>query len=714
MSDVGSRTPKQSLLQRKASHQGSDGQTPDDRNYEGYYGEDGWWEEDGYHHFGSYDASYYEEWHGEGRADDIFEVDLYSMVFVLDENLAPKDMYNGFEFEEKTFLFSIEAEDVTPSTPAAWKSRPLKIHPEPPPYRKDMASTPPPRSGAATDANTGGSNTPTAPGGRTPRQKAAIPPKMDTPKDVTLPALATTPPRRPVEPPSKEDSEQSGDELAGKIHINNKQLEHLKQKMQALKQRRASLPEKEKDDKDGKEKDKEKKEEKKDKEKVEKEKDKENHKKDESHTNGPKRTEGTVHSNCPGAHGLSLFKTPARGWWCSVCEKEHDKGSAFYGCRTCDYDECEACAMTPRPKAAPQAPQVPEKQPDKPSAPVEASRTNNSNSTPVKARGTTKNSTPPPKKKVSSSSSSSSSSGDSKSSKSRSPSSPSKKSPPKKETKKDKGDSKKKANSKEKNVKKGDAKRDAQDKGDKGGKGDKGDKGDKRKAAKVKVKKTVKRPCKAKSKSRSDDKSDDKAKKKSKNTRKTKRAASDPKLVPRKKDSKEAKEESLEPKRRKEKEVSPKKAARSRSRDGDSSQSEEPPKKRAANALTVAAERAPVSLTRASAARREEEKPPADEGTRARRNAPAAPAEAAEARRSRGAGGDLLRRVLRANAVHNARQDGGPTRSKEGEPRATLVPPTRKDESSSEESVPRGAATLRPPQDRGIKKAAEARKSRRV
>ena len=28
-----------------------------------------------------------------------------------------------------------------------------------------------------------------------------------------------------------------------------------------------------------------------------------------------RRTEGTVHSNCPGAHGLSLFKTPARGWW---------------------------------------------------------------------------------------------------------------------------------------------------------------------------------------------------------------------------------------------------------------------------------------------------------------------------------------------------------------------------------------------------------------
>ena len=34
-------------------------------------------------------------------------------------------------------------------------------------------------------------------------------------------------------PEKVEDSEQSGDELAGKIHINNKQQEHLKQKLQA-------------------------------------------------------------------------------------------------------------------------------------------------------------------------------------------------------------------------------------------------------------------------------------------------------------------------------------------------------------------------------------------------------------------------------------------------------------------------------------------------
>lgn len=681
MSDVGSRTPRQSLLQRKASHQG-ESQTPgDDRNYEGYYGEDGWWEEDGYHHFGSYDAAYYEEWQTEGRAEDIFEVDLYSMVFVLDENLSPKDMYNGFEFNEKSFLFTIEAEDVAPNTPAAWKSRPLKIHPEPPLFRKDVASTPPPRSGAATDANTGGSNTPIAAGGRTPRQKAATPPKVETPKE-TLPPQ--TPPQRSVE--NEEDSESGEDPgKTAKIHISNRQLEHLKQKMQVLKQRRASLPDKEKAEKD-KENEKAQKEEKTDKtenaEKNEKTEDKK--KADEASSSAQKRIEGTVHSNCPGAHGLSLFKTPARGWWCSVCEKEHEKGSAFYGCRKCDYDECEACAMTPRPAKAP-AVQA-EKEPE--AAETGGGNATNSNSTPTptKAKGATKVSAPAPTpKKTSSSSSSSSSSGESQSSKTRS-------APRKKETKTEKSD-KKEANLKEKSVKKSNGKREAE----------------KRKAAKVKVKrktptakkseKNQRRPSKTKSSKSSDaSRSEEKAKKKKK-PRETKRAASDPKLVPRK--PKEAKEpERWEPKRRKEeKEASPKKKpARSRSRDDSSS--EEPPKKRAANALTVAEPRAPVSLTRAAA--RREEKPRADEAARGRRNA----TEVARGRPG-GDGGDLLRRVLRANAT----QAGG-TRAKE-EPRATLVP-TRKDESSGEESAPRGAATLRPPQDRGIKKALDGRKSRRV
>ena len=101
---------------------------------------------------------------------------------------------------------------------------------------------------------------------------------------------------------------------------------------------------------------------------------------------------------CDGILGKNRVK--AEYLRCSVCEKEHDKvrmvplfleassfnqwewwyrlenakldatfsafiifsfqswtlqGSAFYGCRTCDYDECQACAMTPRPAKA-QAP----------------------------------------------------------------------------------------------------------------------------------------------------------------------------------------------------------------------------------------------------------------------------------------------------------------------------------------------------------------------
>jgi len=45
-------------------------------------------------------------------------------------------------------------------------------------------------------------------------------------------------------------------------------------------------------------------------------------------------------SDCPGTHGLSVFQTPGPGWWCSVCEREHQKGTTFYGCRDCNHDEC--------------------------------------------------------------------------------------------------------------------------------------------------------------------------------------------------------------------------------------------------------------------------------------------------------------------------------------------------------------------------------------
>lgn len=55
-----------------------------------------------------------------------------------------------------------------------------------------------------------------------------------------------------------------------------------------------------------------------------------------------------VRSNCPGGHGLQMFRTPSQGWWCTVCATEHSKHAVFYGCRTCDYDECEHCALAAR------------------------------------------------------------------------------------------------------------------------------------------------------------------------------------------------------------------------------------------------------------------------------------------------------------------------------------------------------------------------------
>jgi len=750
MSDVhlGSRTPKGAgTLQRKASVASrSEGATPDaersERSYDGYYPEEGWWEEEGYghhlHHFNGYETSYYEEWPGEaGRQDDIeVEVDLYSMVFVLDECLTPKDLYNGIELDDSSFVFSLEADDVAPQTPAAWRARPLKIHPEPPPInqRKDPGSGTPTRSGAATvDASTG-NNTPT--GGRTPRQKASTPPKLETPPPKDLPPLAGAG-ERPglaplavsasrVEPSTMEDSEPSDEALmdpgktSAKIHISNRQLEHLKQKMQVLKQRKSTPAEerekeKEKDPKHKEEGAKEAKEASKEAEKSEKGDE------DAEIPNVSKRMEGKVHSNCPGAHGLSFFLTPENGWWCSVCEKEHVKGSGFYGCRQCDYDECQRCALTPQPASKAAAPQP---EPGNNSHAETTSRGNNAMKTPPPPPpppqkgppGAAKTPPAPPDPKkgssnaASSSSSSSTSGQESGRSKSKSKSSTRSRSSPVrrkgKDAKKDKEKKKEeKKDGKKKDPKKSQAKRKA--------------------TAKVKVKKSMKRPqkpTKSASRSRSSENSESKSngekekKKKKKNKKSDGKRAADPKLVPRKEP------ERWEPKRRKdEKEVSPppkRKAERSRSRDTSPSaaqseaQSEAPagpPKKRAvsgaANALSVPTEtRAPaVSLTRA--VRRDDEK----------RSPEARRWQSQEARNRPQArdGQELLRRVLRAQLCPGKRAQS--TRAtKEGEPRATLVPPSRKaeqDASSDEASPPR--ATLRPPQDRA-KKALEARKPRRV
>ena len=60
------------------------------------------------------------------------------------------------------------------------------------------------------------------------------------------------------------------------------------------------------------------------------------------------RSHAAAISNCKGFHGLSLCKTPADGWWCSACHEDFERGSTFYSCHLCDYDECAACATKPR------------------------------------------------------------------------------------------------------------------------------------------------------------------------------------------------------------------------------------------------------------------------------------------------------------------------------------------------------------------------------
>lgn len=310
--------------------------------YDGYAGyeeedaEEEWWE-------GQDDAwaagGYYDEHHG-GEWDH-FEIDMYTMVFNLDENLDPQEMYAGIEFDDKSLVLVLKEEDIEESSPAAWKSRPLKIHPEP-----QAASTPRidrrdsitltsgtlPTSGApavfatlsvdgatASGATSPGTGSPRAgtPGPGSPRellQNALATPRPDA--DSTAP-----PPHSPSNSPATPGTGGSpGGSQSPKIVISNVQLEHLKKKMEFLKQKRSSgamapmvlPPAAEEED-------------------VAKDKDK----------------KGPVTSNCPGNHGLVAFKTPDEGWWCSVCERGHKKAAEFFGCRKCDYDECASCARAP-------------------------------------------------------------------------------------------------------------------------------------------------------------------------------------------------------------------------------------------------------------------------------------------------------------------------------------------------------------------------------
>lgn len=324
--------------------------------------DDEWAEEWGEEEYagGAAAAGYYgQSWDDEGAGWDIFEIDLYSMVLTLDETLAPQDLYAGFEFNDKNFLMVLGAEDIEEHSPAAWKARPLKIHPEPAPRTEKKAETTPRTAfGTVIDADASGANTPTQ--GSGPPTAVASPQVANNSQAALasqnaseIVAAAPNLPRLPdIGTPQRPNGNDVGDDLRAspdgspktpaqpgptavqspKIFLSDNQLETLKQKMQALKQKRSvtpmSLPPAH--DEDG-------------------PATIEASPRDRASDNGtPTAAQPIVHSNCPQKHGLKLFKTPDPGWWCSVCEREHGKGAPFYGCRKCDYDECEACALKSR------------------------------------------------------------------------------------------------------------------------------------------------------------------------------------------------------------------------------------------------------------------------------------------------------------------------------------------------------------------------------
>lgn len=312
--------------------------------YEGYYGEeDGheeWWQGQEY---AGYDAGmgggYYEAYSDHGEWDH-FEVDLMEMVFNLDENLEPqemKDMYKGFDVDQKSLFFILQDEDIDESSPQAWKSRPLKIHPEPAPRleRKDSMSLSP--TSAGVQANVPGSVAASPDAGGSPLLNSPRIGPHSSPHLSDSPNREAGTPQRSEVGASNENTPGNASDAPGsqspKIIISGLQLENLKKKMEDLKKKRSGgaglmpmeLPPASLSD---------------------------NGSKEVSSEDARKKGKEQFPciSNCPGAHGLEYFRTPDDGWWCTVCETEYSKDSAFFGCRTCDYDECEKCARTPAKK----------------------------------------------------------------------------------------------------------------------------------------------------------------------------------------------------------------------------------------------------------------------------------------------------------------------------------------------------------------------------
>mmetsp|Transcript_80244 Transcript_80244/g.155089 ORF Transcript_80244/g.155089 Transcript_80244/m.155089 type:complete len:827 (+) Transcript_80244:35-2515(+) len=355
---------------------------------ENWYDEEGW--EDGGHYagfetgMGSFDA-----YGGYGGGDwahggafenngnrtaagfHTVEVNLYSMVFTLDEDLEPKDHYAGLEYDERSMLLVLGAEDIEEGPRKDWHSR---MHPEPPLHTEKReaarvaAGGPGNKAGAVPGSvfeglqqqqqqqqeqhEEGNAASASATMAATPpRRQKANDPETPTPQDQQQFAKASA--QTPGSPLlgvanngsmmgspllSESQSPNSANAENSKLVLGKSKVELLQKMIHELKQRRKQAGSAEEPAAAA------------------------------SITSSPPAADGTPASAaprssrrparrsaassstapgmmCPAGHSLKLFPTPENGWWCSVCRTEHFQGSTFYSCRICDFDKCEHCAL---------------------------------------------------------------------------------------------------------------------------------------------------------------------------------------------------------------------------------------------------------------------------------------------------------------------------------------------------------------------------------
>lgn len=68
--------------------------------------------------------------------------------------------------------------------------------------------------------------------------------------------------------------------------------------------------------------------------------------------NGARAISEPGRNQCPNGHPLTAFQVPSDVLCCDACGNKISQGATLYGCRTCDYDECESCHGEATPEAS--------------------------------------------------------------------------------------------------------------------------------------------------------------------------------------------------------------------------------------------------------------------------------------------------------------------------------------------------------------------------